>query len=262
MKVVTHPPPVGMLYFDQLKYNVAGGSLHSFISHVCISEVGVADRPRSHLQSELLHSGNDLLGVAKVAFPANDFPFALAARAGLSVEVVVASPKFNSFGDAALTSTFLACDYIIGIFSSCSLAVRASYLLFYQHVKLFAKIEVFEFKEDFDFELWALELVEVELLIDIWVVHFLDLDTIVEVFFVLVVESLIGCVDRELPTLIFPKRYRDPGFRSGWYFLERDLNASRISSWLALTGSSSSWYWYQERRSRSDRGWRMLWPTE
>jgi hypothetical protein len=251
-----------MLDLDQLKNNVAGGSLHSFISHVCIPKVGVADCAWSYFQSELLHSRDYLLGVAKVAFPANDFPFALAARADLSVEIVVAPPKFNSFGDATLASAFLACDYVIGVFCSSSLAVRTGYLFFYQHVKLFAEVEVFEFKEDFNFELWALELVEVELLVDIWIVHFLDTDSIVEVFFVLIVESLIGCLDREVPTLIFPKRYRDPGFRSGWYFLERVLNASRISSWLALTGSSSSWYRYLERRRRSDREWRMLWRRE
>lgn len=75
-------------------------------------------------------------------------------------------------------------------------------------------------------------------MVDVGIVHLIDAHSIVQVFLVLVVQGLIGCVISTVPTLIFSNLSLEPGFLSGWYFLDSLLKASRISSWLALTGSS------------------------
>lgn len=173
-----------------------------------------------------------------MALPADDLTLALASGADLSVHVVIASSQFHSPRDPTLSIAFVAGDDIIRILGTGSLAVRTCYLFLHQNIELFAEIEIFELKEDLDLQFWAFELVEVEFVVDVGVVHLLDAHAIVQVFLVLVVQGLIGCVISLIPTLIFSNLSLEPGFLSGWYFLDSLLKASRMSSWLALTGSS------------------------
>jgi len=126
--VITFSAQVRVLDLDKLKNNVAGSSLHSLISHVCISQVRIAGSSRSNLKGELLNTRNDLLGFAKMALSANNLSFSLTARTGLCVEVIISSSQLNSSGDSSLTSTFTAGYHVVGIFSSSSLAVRTCYL--------------------------------------------------------------------------------------------------------------------------------------
>ena len=117
-----------MLDFDQLKNDVAGSALHSFIAHVGIPEIGVAGRSWLYLESEFLDPWNDLLGVAEVTLLANDLALSLAARTGLRVHVVVAPSEFDPSGNPALSSALLAGDDIVGILSSSSVTVGTGYL--------------------------------------------------------------------------------------------------------------------------------------
>lgn len=173
-----------------------------------------------------------------MALPADDLTLSLASGANLSVHVIVASSQLHSPRDSTLSVALMAGDDIIRILRASSLAVRTCYLFLHQNIQLFAEIEIFELQEDLDLQLWALELVEVELVVDVGVVHLFDAHSIVQVFLVLVVQGLVGCVIFAVPTLIFSNLSLEPGFLSGWYFLDSLLKASRMSSWLALTGSS------------------------
>lgn len=120
---------VGVLDLDELEDYVAGGSLHSFVSHVSIAEIRIARGPWGYFEGELFDSRDDFLRVAEVTLSANDLPFSLASRADLSIEVIVASSQFNSTGDSTLSSALLASHDVVRVLSTCAFAVRASYLL-------------------------------------------------------------------------------------------------------------------------------------
>lgn len=114
-----------------------------------------------------------------MAFSAYDFAFALAPRTHLCVEIIVSSSQLDPTCDSTLSTALLTGDDIVGILSPCTFAMGTSHLFLHENIELLAKVEVFEFEEDFDFELGAFQLVEVELLIDIRVVHLFNADAVV-----------------------------------------------------------------------------------
>jgi hypothetical protein len=128
-EVIAFSTKDGVLYFDKFEDNIAGGTLHAFISHISIPEIGIARSSWSYFERELFDTRNNLLGLAEVAFSANDLTLALAARTGLCVHIVVSTSKFHSSRHSTLSSALFACHNVVGIFSSSAMAVRASYLL-------------------------------------------------------------------------------------------------------------------------------------
>jgi hypothetical protein len=109
----------------------------------------------------------------------------------------------------------MACHDVIGVLSTSSLTVRTCYLFFDQHVKLLSKIKVLQLKEYLNLQFGAFQLVEIELMVDVWIVHLVDSHSVIQVFFVLIVKRLIGCVKIAIPTLIFSNLSLEPGFLSG-----------------------------------------------
>lgn len=65
-------------------------------------------------------------------------------------------------------------------------------MFFDKDVKLFAQVEVFKFKKDFNFEFGTFELVKVKLLVDVGIVHFFNPHPVIQVFLVFIVQSLIS----------------------------------------------------------------------
>lgn len=95
-------------------------------------------------------------------------------------------------------------------------------------------------------------MVEIKLLVYIGIVHFFDSHSIIQKLFIFVIESFIGYVKENLPTLTFSNLSLDLGFRSGWYFFDIFLNAYLTSSGLALTGSSTLDLVYIRHHNRTD----------
>ena len=149
-EVVAVPFKVGVLDLHQFEYYVAGSPLHSLVPHVGVPEVGVAGSTFFDFEGELLHTRDDFLRVAEVAFAANHLALALAAGTRLGVEVVVPSSQLDPPGHSPLAAALPTLDHVIGVLSPSALAVGTSHLLFNQDVKLFAQVEVFEFQEDLD----------------------------------------------------------------------------------------------------------------
>jgi len=89
-------------------------------------------------------------------------------------------------------------------------------LFFDQDIKLFPQVEIFKLQEDLYFEFRAFELIEVKLLVDIRIVHFLNANSIIQIFLSFIVKGLIGYIGNFIPTLIFSNFSRDLGFLSGW----------------------------------------------
>ena len=128
-EMVCLSPQVGVLDLHQLKHNIARRTLHPLIAHVGVTQIGVAYRTRGHFEGKFLDSRDDLLGVAEMAFAADDFAFALAARAGLSVEVVVAAAQLDSPGYSALALALVASDHVVGVLGPSPFAMGTGYLL-------------------------------------------------------------------------------------------------------------------------------------
>lgn len=206
---------VWMLDFYQLEDDVAGGALHPLVAHVGISQVRVTGRSWFHLQRELLNSGNDLLRIAQVTLPADDFAFSLASRANLGVHVVISAAQFHSPCNSSLAVALVTGNDIVWVFSACSFAVGTCHLLFDKHIQLFAQVEILQLQKHLDLELRALQLVEIELVVDVRIVHLLDSHAVIQVLLVFVIEGLVCCVIASLPTLIFSNRSLEPGFLSG-----------------------------------------------
>lgn len=170
---------VGVLDLHELEDDVTRCALHPLIAHVGVPEVGVAGRAWFDLQGELLDSGDDLLGVAEMALPADDFALALASRTDLRVHVVISTSQLHPSRHSALTRALMAGHHIVWIFSASALAVRTSHLFLDKHVQLFTQVEILEFQEDLDLEFGSFELVEVKLMVDIGIIHLLDTNPIV-----------------------------------------------------------------------------------
>lgn len=128
--MVSLPVEIRMLYFNKFKDNIARGALHSLVSHVRVPEIRITLGARSYFKSEFFDSRNDFLRMAEMALPTNYLSFALTTGTNLSVKIVVSSSELYSPCNSALSSAFLASDDIVGIFSSCSFAMRTCYLLF------------------------------------------------------------------------------------------------------------------------------------
>ena len=190
--VVTLSAEVGVLDLHELEDDIAGRALHPLVAHVGVAQVGVAGRAGLDLERELLHSGDDLLGVAEMALPADDLALALASRTDLRVHVVVSSAELNPSRHSSLPRALVARDHVVGILSASALAVRAGHLLLHQHVQLLPQVEILELQKDLDLQLRPLELVEVKLMVDVGIIHLLDPNAVVEVLLVLVVERLVG----------------------------------------------------------------------
>jgi hypothetical protein len=82
-----------------------------------------------NLQRKLFHSRNNLLCAAKMTLATNNFPFSLASRASLSIEVIVSSSKLYSFGGLSFSLALVASHDVIRVLSSSSFAVGTSDLL-------------------------------------------------------------------------------------------------------------------------------------
>lgn len=136
--MITLPPEVGVLDLHQLEDDIAGCALHPLVTHVGVAQVGVAGRAWLDLQRKLLHSRDDLLRVAEVTLPADDFALALASRTDLRVHVVIAASQLHPPRHSALARTFVAGHHIVRILRACALAVRTSYLFLHEHVELLA----------------------------------------------------------------------------------------------------------------------------
>lgn len=65
--------------------------------------------------------------------------------------------------------------------------------MFLDHdVELFTKVEVFEFKKDFNFELGAFHGIDIHFVVQVRIVHFLFAHSVVEVLFARIVKCLVG----------------------------------------------------------------------
>ena len=115
--------------FHQLEHDIAGSPLHSLVSHVRISQLGVARSSRFHLYLEFLQPWDYLLFSADVAHFSDDLSFALAPRARLSEQVIVPIPKIYLSSYSALPLALLALYDIMGVVCARPLAVRAHHLL-------------------------------------------------------------------------------------------------------------------------------------
>jgi len=78
-----------------------------------------------------------------MAFTSDDFSFALATGARLTVHVVVSSSQLNSAGHFSLTTTLFASDYIVRVLGASSFTVWACNLFLHEDIKFFSKIEIF-----------------------------------------------------------------------------------------------------------------------
>ena len=83
------------------------------------------------------------------------------------------------------------------------MAVWAGDLFLNHYVKLFAKIKIFKFEEDFDFKFGAFHSVNIHFVVQIRIVHFLFTDSVVKVFFPCVIKCLVSLeINRVVPTVI------------------------------------------------------------
>ena len=94
--------------------------------------------------------------------------------------------------DSSLTAAFFAGHNIIRILSSSTVTMWAGDLFLNHYIELFAKIEIFKFEENFDFEFRAFHGINVHFVIKIRIVHFLLSDPVVKVLFSRVVQCLVS----------------------------------------------------------------------
>ena len=66
-----------MLDLYKFKDDITRSSLHSFISHIGVSQVRVAGSTRLDFEGELFHSWDDFLRVAEMAFLSDHLAFSL-----------------------------------------------------------------------------------------------------------------------------------------------------------------------------------------
>lgn len=128
-EMIAFSAKIRMFNLNKFKNNVTGSSLHSFVSHIGVSQIRVACCSRSNLQSKLLNTRNNFLRFTKMTLSSDNFSFSLASRTHLSIKIVISSSQFYPFGDSSLSSTFFTSYYIIRILCSSSFAVRTCYLL-------------------------------------------------------------------------------------------------------------------------------------